>query len=808
MTRFGSALALVLAILALGTVERTASNDLVTDCCKAAPGGDGDSRSEVVVSLAAPALAHAPGTEARIADEQRAFRRELARRLPEARVRWRYRLVANGFAVVLPSAHVPRLRGLPGVRDVFASAQYVPQLDRSPQQIGAPGLWGAGLETAGQGVKIGVIDTGVDQGHAFFDPAGHTMPAGFPRGQQRFTNAKVIVARAFPPPGARYRNAGLAFDGDNSSHGTHVAGIAAGNARTQASGRTVSGVAPRAHIGNYKALVGTDSGLSPNGNAPEIVAAIEAAVRDGMDVLNLSIGQPELEPRRDVVAMALDAAAAAGVVSAVAAGNDFNDLGAGSVSSPANSERAITVGAVEVNGTTSRGTHAGFSSVGPTTISLRLKPDVAAPGVDILSSVPAGWSSFSGTSMASPHIAGAAALLVQRHPAWTVAQVKSALVQTGADASNGEDSLAAPQFQGGGVVALARADRPLLFASPAGISFGLLGRNGQSEGAIALTDAGGGTGAWQVAWVRRETPLGARLVLPATVTVPGSLPYEAVTAAAGAQGDFSGFVELRRGPDVRRVPFWGRVAVPGLARHEPIVLRRAGVYRGTTAGKPARAVRYRYPENPSGVGLNTFLRGPEAVYRIRLARRVANFGVVVTQNPPGSRIEPRVVAGVDENRITGYAGLPVHHNPYLDGFRSPVLAAGALLPLPGEYAIVFDSATRAGAGRFTFRYWINDVTPPTLRLRTRMLRRGDPVRIAATDAGSGVYGESVSASVDGEGTSASFRRGVVRIPTGGLAPGGHRLRLRVSDYQETKNTENVSRILPNTRTFTATFTIR
>jgi len=809
MTRYAALLALGFAVLALGGVERLQAPNLVTDCCKVSQASDADGRSEVVVALSAPPLAHAPGSGARIGAEQKAFRRELAQHLPDARIRWRYQLVANGFAVVLPSAQLPRLGDIPGVRDVFASAQYVPQLDRSPQQIGAPGLWGAGLETAGQGVKIGVIDTGVDQGHPFFDPAGYTMPAGFPKGQQRFTNAKVIAARAFPPPRARYENAGVAFDGDNSSHGTHVAGIAAGNARTQASGRTVSGVAPRAYIGNYKALVGTDSGLSPNGNAPEIVAAIEAAVRDGMDVLNLSIGQPELEPRRDVVALALDAAAAAGVVSAVAAGNDFNDLGAGSVSSPANSERAITVGAVEVNGTTSRGTHAGFSSVGPTTISLRLKPDVAAPGVDILSSVPAGWSSFSGTSMASPHVAGAAALLVQRHPSWTVAQVKSALVQTGTDASNGEDSLAAPQFQGGGVVSLGRADRPLLFAEPAGISFGLLGRSARNEGDIALTDAGGGTGVWQVAVVRRERPAGgASLVLPATVTVPGSLFYEVVTSAAAVQGDLSGFVELRRGPDVRRVPFWGRVAVPGLARHEPIVLRRVGVHRGTTAGKPARATRYRYPENPSGVGLNTSLRGPEAVYRVRLTRPAANFGVVVTQNPPGSRIEPRVVSGLDENRLTGYAGLPVHHNPYLDGFRSPVLAAGALLPLPGEYAIVFDSATRAGAGRFSFRYWINDITPPTLRLRTRVLRHGaDSVIVSATDAGSGVHPDSLHATIDGTLTRAKYQRGVVRVRITGFAVGKHRLRLRVSDYQETKNTENVARILPNTRILTSTFTI-
>jgi subtilisin family serine protease len=801
MTRLGTVLALTFAVLTLGGVERTSTGAVIA-------------QSEVVVTLAAPSLAHAPGSEARIATEQRAFRRELSRRVPDASVRWRYRLVANGFAVVLPSWQVPRLRDLPGVRSVFEDAQYTPQLDTSPQQIGAPGLWGQGLETAGQGVKIGVIDTGVDQSHPFFDPSGYTMPAGFPKGQVRFTTAKVIAARAFPPPGAKYANAALAVDGDKSSHGTHVAGIAAGNARTQVSGEDgrlapVSGVAPRAYIGNYKALVGTDSGLSPNGNAPEIVAAIEAAVRDGMDVLNLSIGEPEIEPRRDVVALALDAAAAAGVVPVVAAGNDFNDLGAGTVASPANSERAITVAAVETSGSPPASVHADFSSVGPTTISLQLKPDVAAPGVDIQSSVPDGWSSISGTSMASPHVAGAAALLVQRHPNWTVAQVKSALVQTGSDASNGSDSPVSPQFQGGGVVALARADRPLLFAQPAGISFGLLGRGARSKGEIAFTDAAGGAGAWQVALVRRDRTTGANLVLPTMVTVPGTLSYEAVTGPAAAQGDFSGYIELRRGTDVRRVPFWGRVAVPALARHTPLVLRRAGVHRGTTAGRPALVTRYRYPEDPGGVGVTTFLRGPEAVYRFRLTRAARNFGVVVTGSGPGTRIEPRVVSGLDENRLTGYAALPVHHNPYLDGFRRPVPAAGALSPLPGEYAVVFDSATRAGAGRFTFRFWINDVKPPTLRLRTRVVRHGaGSVLVSATDAGSGVYPDSLRATIDGRLTRAKYERGVVLVRVTGSAVGKHRLRLRVSDYQETKNTENVARILPNTRTLTATFTIR
>ena len=797
MTRFLLVTAVALAVLALGAgapaaVETAQRSD----------------RVQVVVALESPPLAHARGNAARIATEQRAFRRALARELPDARARWRYRLVANGFAVVLPATQLERLRALPGVRDVFESARYEPMLDTTPQAIGAPGLWGQNLATAGQGVKIGIIDTGIDHAHPFFDPAGYTMPAGFPKGQTRFTNAKVIVARAFPPPTAQNPRAGVPVEGENSSHGTHVAGIAAGNPRTQASGgRVVSGVAPRAHLGNYKALVGTDSGLSPNGNAPELVAAIEAAVRDGMDVLNLSIGEPEIEPRRDVVALALDAAAAAGVVSVVAAGNDFNDLGAGSVSSPANSAATITVAAFEVSGSGS-GTHADFSSVGPTAISLRQKPDVAAPGVNVLSSVPEGWLSQSGTSMASPHIAGAAALLVQRHSNWTPAQVKSALVQTGNDGRVAGSGAPGPEFQGGGIVALGKADAPLLFADPSGVSFGLVGRAARAQAQVRLTDAGSGAGAWQASVTRRESPAGARVTVPASVTVPGTLTLQAVTTRAARQGVLSGYVELRRGGDLRRVPYWGRVAVPGLARHRPIALRRAGVYRGTTRGRPARAITYRYPESPSGLGVTQSLRGPEAVYRFRLRQRVANFGVVVTGRPGGSGVEPRVVAGLDENRLTGYGGLPFANNPYLEDFRRPLLVAGALSPLPGEYGIVFDSGSRAGAGAFSFRFWINDTAPPTLRLRTRSIAAGSALSVAARDPGAGVYPESIRATIDGQLASTSFRNGVIRVETGNLATGQHRLRMRVSDYQETKNTENVARILQNTRTFTATFTVR
>jgi subtilisin family serine protease len=771
----------------------------------------GPDRSEVVVLLDSPPLSSAPQGAAAIAAEQRAFRRELERRVPSAQIGWRYRLVANGFSVSVPTAQVHRLPTLPGVRDVLPSATYGPQLDRTPGQIGAPAVWGPTLDTQGQGMKIGIIDSGVDPSHPFFDPAGYAMPPGFPKGQERFTSAKVIVARAFPPRGATSPSAALAFNPSDNSHGTHVAGIAAGNPQTPARGnRLVSGVAPRAYIGNYKVFVETDSGISPNANSPAIAAAIEAAVADGMDVINFSGGEPEIEPSRDIVALALDAAAAAGVVPVVAAGNDYRDVGAGSVSSPGNSERAITVGAVAIAGNPVTRVHADFSSVGPTTISLRLKPDVAAPGVDVVSSVPGGWESFAGTSMAAPHVAGAAALLAQRHPDWTVAQVKSALVQTGTDATGERRERLTPTFQGGGVVALARADRPLFFADPSSLSFGLLhGQDVAEEQLVQLRDAGGGAGIWTVSVEQLRRAPGVSLDLAtAEVAVPGELAFEIRAAGAPREGEFAGYLVLRRGDDVRRIPYWGLRTAQKLGGHRVVALTRPGIYRGTTTGRPALVSRYRYPESPRGVGVTTILRGPELVYRFVLARRVANFGVVITSQAAGARVEPRAVAALDENRLTGYAALPVNHNPYLEEFRSAVPAAGALSPRPGEYELVFDSATRADAGRFSFRFWVNDVTPPTLRMVSRVVGAGAPVRVVATDAGSGVYSPSIVALVDGSPRAASFRRGVIALSTRGLAPGTHRMRIRVSDYQETKNTENVARILPNTRWLTTTFRVR
>ena len=457
---------------------------------------------------------------------------------------------------------------MPGVERVWPNVAYRPLLDRSPGLIGAPQMWSMpSFSTAGNGIKIGIIDDGVDQAHPFFNPAGYTMPPGFPKGNTAYTSAKVIAARAFPAPETSWQYAKLPFDPKESEHATHVAGIAAGDYSPNAiAGRgPLSGVAPRAYIGNYKVLTYPTENFGLNGNAPEIAAGVEAAVTDGMDVINLSLGEAEIDPARDLVATAINAAADAGVVPVIAAGNDYEDFGRGSVSSPGNAAKAITAAAV-----TKQLAIASFSSSGPTPISLGMKPDVAAPGVDITSSVPPSdgtWASFSGTSMASPHVAGAAALLLQRHPDWTVAQVKSALVLTGKPVPSAASELPTTR-EGGGLVQIPTANAPLIFAAPADVSFGLVRTGSQAARSVTLTDAGGGAGTWTAAVALQGGPSGVTVTVPPTVTVPGRLDLTAAVSAVGAGGRRHG---LRR-PHSRRDDPQDPLLVP---RGEPEVGERA-----------------------------------------------------------------------------------------------------------------------------------------------------------------------------------------------------------------------------------------
>jgi subtilisin family serine protease len=740
-------------------------------------------------------------------DDQDVVLQRIERAIPGARVHWRYRIVLNGLALVMPASGIQRLKTIDGVKSVYTSVRYRASLDRSVPAVGAPALWGPALETAGGGVKIGIIDDGIDVRHPFFSPAGYATPAGFPKGQTAFTSPKVIVARAFAPPSPSWRYAGRPFDPLYSEHGTHVAGIAAGNYRTNADGRRLSGVAPRAYLGNYKVLTIPTPEVGINGNSPEIAAAIEAAVRDGMDVINLSIGEPEVEPSRDLVVKALNGAANAGVVPVVAAGNEFEEFGGGSISSPGSTPKAITVAA-----STDTREITTFSSAGPTPISLQMKPDLTAPGSQIVSSVPVSkgaWDAFSGTSMATPHVAGGAALLIQRHPAWSVQQVKSALVETGRPVVDGEGREVGALREGGGFLNLPAADNPLVFASPTGLSFGFLKRRARVERTISLTDAGGGSGVWSVDAGARGAR-GLTVTAPPAVTVPGRLAVTARATANARLAEATGFVTLRRGGAVRRIPLWVRVSAPQLARERAVRLRRPGIYHGNTAGRPALVRSYRYPSDPGGAEILGTFAGPEQVFRLRLRRPVANFGAVLLSARPGVQVQPRVVRAGDENRLQGIAALPLNINPYQRRFDEKVPAVAAVLPKPGAYDIVFDTTSRRAAGRFTFRFWIDDRSPPSVRLLARAVRRGRPVPLRVGDRGSGVDPSSFFATVDGRGVGVRYfrRTGRAIVAGGGLTAGRHTLVLQVADYQETKNMEDVPRILPNTRTLKTTFVVR
>ena len=715
--------------------------------------------------------------------------------IPRAAVRWRFGVVLNGFAVVVPRSELPQLSRVEGVGQVWPSVGYHLLLDRTPQLIGAPTLWGPTLATAGQGMKIGIIDDGIDQTHPFFSPAGFAYPSGFPKGQTAYTTPKVIVARAFPPPHSDHKNAGLPFDPGQSDHGIHVAGIAAGdNGTLTRSGLRLSGIAPRAYLGNYKAMT-MPSPFGLNGNAPELTAAIEAAVRDGMDVINMSIGETEIAPSRDPVVKALNAAADAGVVSAIAAGNDFDELGFGTITSPANASKAIAVAASSGgHGSTTVDAIADFSSAGPAPYSLQFKPDVSAPGEDVLSAAPGGYVENSGTSMASPHVAGAAALLRQRHPTWTPEQVKSALVLTGAPVhAQGEVS---PLREGGGRIDLPEADQPLLFARPTDVAFGLIRPRVSTTHTITLTDAGGGAGSWSVR-------TGAGLSAPTQVTVPGKLILRVRVTPRARERDVSGFVVLSRAGNQRRIPYWYRIERPRLRLERRLALPGPGSYRGNTAQGVSRVSSYRYPDVPPGhVSFPVRMVGREVVYRVRIRRPVANFGVAVTSADPGVRVEPRVVRGDDENRLTGYSGLPFDQNTYRGSYGRHRLVAGDVLPAPGLYDVVFDTPRNARAGGFRFRFWIGDTTPPIVRVRGV---RGSSLEVAVTDRGSGVDPESLQAVVDGKGETLAYANGLARIPISSLASGRHTLTFTASDYQETKNMEDIAGILPNTRTLRTTF---
>ncbi|HET7567656.1 MAG TPA: S8 family serine peptidase [Gaiellaceae bacterium] len=917
--------------------------------------------------------------------------------IPQARVQERFRIVLDAVTVSLPANKVPALLRLPQFTNVFPSLRYTLADDTSAGVIGADTIQRQ-LGADGTGIKIGVVDDGIDQTNPFFDPKGFSYPAGFPKGNTSYTTPKVIVARVFPGPNAG-KPGSLPLDPNSSFHGTHVAGIAAGDAGTTAPAGEdhpqvtgLTGVAPKAWLGNYRVFT-VPTPIGHVANTPEIIEAFESAVADGMDVINFSGGGPQTDPANDAMLEAVHNTAAAGVVPVIAAGNDRDDFGNGSVGSPGTAPDAITVAAVSnahvfapaldvvaagapasvkgipfqaaagtsvpvawgavdqtlvdvgsivgtdgkpverhlcgkgadlasTNGTLPPDSLAGdvalvtrglcpfvtkadqakaagavgivlvdnregeanavplqlpltagmisnldgealrtymattggrttirvghdpldlvtgrsgivtsFSSSGPTPFGHDLKPDVSAPGGQILSSTLPNTSIsrfavFDGTSMATPHVAGSAALLLQLHPSWTPAEVKSALVGTaGAAWGDTARTQEAPvPLEGGGLVSLPDATKPLLFADPASLSFEDLNvTHGAASKAllVRLRDATGGAGTWTVTLSAQAATAGSSVTFPGTVAIPPGgevdLPVTASAAAGAAGGEDYGFVVLKQGSTTRRIPYFFLVDKPALASAPVVPITRR--VSGDTRTGTNRVSVYRYPTHPYGDAPDQTPMdedGKETLYELLLDAPAANAGVSIESASAGARIDPFFLGAPDENAVQGFAGTPVDVNALTYDYLLPISAAGASFPRVQKFYVSVDSGrdrfdNHSLAGRYVLRSWVNDVTPPSVHLLTTRISTGRPtIAVRTTDAQSGV--DPVSLTIGYKGIlvgAASYDpdNGVALFPLPESAPalksGTLTLSMASSDYEEAKNVDTSgTSIMPNTRTAT------
>ncbi len=281
------------------------------------------------------------------------FRRWLRTNASRARITSEYDVALNAVAVQLNGTPLETIARAPMVQQVQYNALYHPNLSESYKIINASDAWAAagGRSVAGAGIKIGDIDTGIDETHPFFDPTGFSFPPGFPKCDAadsnshtpdqdcKYVSPKVIVAKVFYN---KARQQGLDAQAIQD-HGTHTAGDAAGVTGQTAvvngvSIDDMSGIAPGAWLGNYNVF--PDNVVSAR--SEDILNAVDAAVADGMDVLNLSLGG-SFHGNNDLLAMGLDNAVDAGLVVAVAAGN--SGPGPGTIESPGRARKIITVGA-------------------------------------------------------------------------------------------------------------------------------------------------------------------------------------------------------------------------------------------------------------------------------------------------------------------------------------------------------------------------------------------------------------------------------------------------------------------------------
>ncbi|WP_103503805.1 MULTISPECIES: S8 family serine peptidase [unclassified Streptomyces] len=320
-----------------------------------------------------------------------------------------------------------------GIRAVSLDRVRQATLEHSTGQVGADRAWEAGYD--GDGVTVAVLDTGLDAGHGDFD-------------------GKIRDTADFTGEGG----------GDTDGHGTHVASTAAGSGAR--SDGTYRGVAPGADLLVGKVL-GERGGLDS-----WILEGMEWAVEEGASIVNMSLGSYAMGGYDPLVEAVDQLSQEHGTLFVIAAGNDGPEPG--SVGSPGLAASALTVGAVDADDLI-----ADFSSAGPPLGEAAVKPDISAPGVDIAAAAAAGsrmeligapvtdgYTAISGTSMATPHVAGAAALLLQKNPEWTGEQLKAALVGSalGVDAT--------PVRTGSGRLDVSRALEQSVTVEPNALAFG------------------------------------------------------------------------------------------------------------------------------------------------------------------------------------------------------------------------------------------------------------------------------------------------------------------------------------------------
>jgi hypothetical protein len=460
---------------------------------------DANGRLAVMIELAAPAIIAAPsGTNSLTAQQQIAAAQ--AALVPQiaslnGRVLFQTSLVYAGVAVSIPAAQLDQLRALPGVARVAVIPPKLP----SDVVLGKPSgaiPAAATIAATGQGLRIGIVDRGIDYSHADFGgpgtPAAYIAndptliePGSFPTAKVNGFDfagdnydASAALGSSTPAPDPDPRECIL--PDAHAGRGTIVAGLAAG------SGVAADGTA---YHGPYGPGVDLGTLRVPPGVAPEaqlyalkifgchgsttlLTQAIERAAdpnsdgstADHLDVLVISVGTP-FGSDEDPDAIAINNAVRAGMVVVVAAGDNLQTFYA--VDSPASASQAIAVGATDATGAV-----APFSARGPQRGNRALKVDIVAPGVGQRSAAAgagADAAAISGTAAAAAQVGGAAALAHQLHPTWTPAQIKAALIDSAAPVS------APPSLAGGGqlnIAGLENLDVLAYSADGGGLSYG------------------------------------------------------------------------------------------------------------------------------------------------------------------------------------------------------------------------------------------------------------------------------------------------------------------------------------------------